>query len=216
MIITLLKHSMLLLLTSFTLIMSSPTFAANEMEQLNTLLAQTKTLEAHFSQVVDGSRMSGSRVYTGKFYMERPSKFRWVVETPDKQTLVADGKNLWIYDEDLAQVTVQELNKELGNTPALLLSGEVNAISDAFKVSLGKGTRDAQWFDLTPRDPSSLIAHVSLGFTQDKVKYMILTDGTGQTTRLTFTDIVINSALPKTLFQFTPPEQVDVIGEPQK
>jgi len=210
-----LKNFITTVVTLFTLILSSSLFAADEIEQLNDLLANTKTLEASFSQVVDGGRVSGPKVYTGKFYMQRPSKFRWVVESPDKQTLVADGKNLWIYDEDLAQVTVQELNKELGNTPALLLSGEVKAISDAFTVSVGTGTRDAQWFELTPRDPSSMVASVSLGFAQQKVKYMILTDGTGQKTRLSFNDIVINKELPNSLFHFTPPAGVDVIGQPK-
>ena len=203
------------ILTLFlTCILITTAHAADELAQLNQLLANTKTLQANLSQVADGCRLSGPRIYTGQFYMQRPSKFRWVIQTPDKQSLVADGKNLWVYDEELEQVTVQELNKELGDTPALLLSGEIKALNDAFFVKVGSGTKDAQWFELTPRDPSSMIASVLLGFAQQTVKYMILTDGTGQKTRLTFNDVVLNKELPAHLFQFKVPEGVDVIGTP--
>ena len=43
----------------------------------------------------------------GRLWIERPNKFRWNYESPAKQQIVSDGTRLWIYDEDLKQVTVR-------------------------------------------------------------------------------------------------------------
>lgn len=44
-------------------------------------------------------------------------------------------QKVWLYDPDLEQVTIQELDQRLTHTPALLLSGDVSTISENFEVS---------------------------------------------------------------------------------
>ncbi|MGN7087179.1 outer-membrane lipoprotein carrier protein LolA, partial [Neisseria sp. P0001.S005] len=41
----------------------------------------------------------------GTFKILRPGLFKWEYTKTNKQTIVGDGKNIWLYDEDLAQVT---------------------------------------------------------------------------------------------------------------
>jgi len=206
----------------FLLILMAQAFAWNVVhaaelppaEQLNTLLASTHALEAKFSQEVSNKNPGAvSKMYAGNFYMQRPNKFRWHIQSPSEQVIVADGKKLWVYDIDLQQVTVQPLSKQLGDTPALLLSGGSDALSKTFNVKIGQGTKDALWFELTPKDEHSMIQHVSLGFRQNQLHYMILTDGTGQESHLTFSDVVLNPSLKKELFVFTLPKGVDVVGD---
>jgi len=60
------------ILTLFlTCILITTAHAADELAQLNQLLANTKTLQANLSQVADGCRLSGPRIYTGQFYKPR-------------------------------------------------------------------------------------------------------------------------------------------------
>src|SRR5436853_58053 len=42
--------------------------------------------------------------------------------TPFEQTIVADGKTLWLYDADLNQVTQRPQAQALGSTPAAILA----------------------------------------------------------------------------------------------
>ncbi|WP_280954990.1 outer-membrane lipoprotein carrier protein LolA [Paludibacterium denitrificans] len=49
-------------------------------------------------------------------------KFRWEYNKPYEQLIVGDGKTLWIYDKELAQVTKKSLNAALGSSPAALLA----------------------------------------------------------------------------------------------
>lgn len=44
----------------------------------------------------------------GIFAFRRPGAFLWNYEKPWKQQVVSDGQTLWLYDEDLMQVTVKK------------------------------------------------------------------------------------------------------------
>ena len=55
--------------------------------------------------------------------------------------------------------------------------------------------------------------HIRLGFDQHNLRTMELIDNFGHTTRLEFSHVQRNPQLAPTLFEFTPPAGVDVIGE---
>ena len=120
---------------------------------------------------------------------------------------------MWIYDADLEQVTVRKQDSALGNTPALLLTGGGHAVEKDFSV-LSKGIQEGlEWFALTPIDKESNFLKINLAFGQNKLKVMELVDGFGQTTRLVFDGITINTSIANKQFQFKPPRGVDIIKD---
>ncbi len=66
--------------------------------------------------------------------LKRPNKFRWDYNKPYEQQIISDGKQVWLYDTELAQVTVRELSKALGSSPAALLAGD-DTLDKSFKFS---------------------------------------------------------------------------------
>jgi outer membrane lipoprotein carrier protein len=66
---------------------------------------------------------------------------------------------------------------------------------------------------LLPRDKEATFDRLLLGFDNDSLRQMELHDSFGQTTRLSFSEIKINLSLDSSLFIFTPPEGVDVVGD---
>lgn len=187
---------------------------ASPAEELDNLLKKMKTLNADFVQTVRSPGQVSSYDYTGHFSMQRPDHFRWDIKAPDPQLIVGDSKNIWIYDKDLEQVTVQPMSKQLGDVPALLLSGNYESIADNFTILSGGNKNNIKWFKLVSKAKDGFVKGVLLGFEGDKIKHMVLTDGVGQETRLTFSKVIVNQTLPAKLFKFTPPKNVDVIGEP--
>ena len=181
--------------------------------QVDAYLAKLTTFEAAFTQAVrdrDGRIVEHA---TGTFSLSRPDRFRWDYRSPYEQTIVADGKRLWLYDQDLEQVTVRPLESGLGATPALLLSG-ASKVSDAF-TSIGVEP-DARWkwYRLQPKEPSSDFERVSLAFDdRGRLAGMELMDKLGQVTAIDFSDVQVNAKLDAKLFEFTPPKGADVIGE---
>jgi len=125
---------------------------------------------------------------------------------------VADGRKLWLYDADLAQVTVRSLEQGLGSTPAMLLSGAGKA-SDAFTSAAIERRGDWTWYVLQPRQRGSDFERVSLAFTvQGELAAMELIDKLGQATEIDFSRVRRNGKVAESLFRFVPPRGADVIG----
>ena len=180
-------------------------------EALNGYISRITTLEAEFRQSVSSEDGTTVQEAKGKFQLSRPGKFRWDYYTPFEQQIVSDGDQLWLYDIELEQVTVKQLDETLANSPALLLGGDV-AIEENFDVTYEGETGGVAWFGLAPRVQDSDFIFVRIGFRDAKPYVMILQDTLGQTTTIEFQEFTENPELPDSLFQFNPPENVDVIG----
>jgi outer membrane lipoprotein carrier protein len=180
--------------------------------RVETYLASVNTLAANFSQVVrnrDGQVVDRA---SGTLSLARPNRFRWDYEKPYLQTIVADGKQLWLYDSDLEQVTVRALEQGLGSTPAMLLSGS-GRVGDAFAPVAVQQQGDWTWCRLAPRQEGSDFEQVSLAFDRrGELAAMELSDKLGQATVIEFGALRRNPALDARLFKFDPPPGADVIG----
>jgi len=175
-------------------------------------LATVNTLSADFSQVVRDrdDRIIGHA--SGRLSLSRPDRFRWDYEKPYLQTIVADGKQLWLYDSDLEQVTVRPLEQGLGSTPAMLLSGS-GKVGDAFASVAVAQQGDWTWCRLAPKQQGSDFEQVSLAFDRKgELAAMELRDKLGQLTVIEFGNLRRNAPLDPRLFRFEPPPGADVIG----
>jgi outer membrane lipoprotein carrier protein len=172
------------------------------------------SFEARFHQQVVDSRGRTTEESDGRLYLQKPGRFRWDYANPTAQQIVSDGTNLWHYDEDLEQVMVKSLDESLATTPALLLAGKQD-VTEGYEVT-DQGTRDGlQWTGLTPRRDDTDFRALALGFDRGTLKAMELQDKLGQRTRIDFTSVRRNPRLDSSLFVFTPPPGVDVIGKPR-
>jgi len=196
----------------FTIFFPIITFALTPTQQLTNMLDKQKSMRANFVQTVTGENDRVIQKTTGSIAIQRPGKFYWESAKPTHQILVADGKKLWIYDVDLQQVTVRTLKEGIGNTPALLLTGNTKLLSEDFKIEPLKSTTQGTWFKLIPKTDDTLFENIKIQFVNDTLKLMVLSDSLGQTTTVDFVDVKINPSLPADLFEFTPPKGVDVIG----
>lgn len=173
-------------------------------------LEQMTSLSADFEQLRYDEYDALVETAQGHCDILRPGRFRWIYREPYAQSIVSDGTTLWIYDEDLAQVTVNPVGAGGQGSPAELLGAEF-AVLDRYVVERLADADDYRWFALTPKAPASDFQRVELGWKDGEVAAMRLKDNLGQTTRLTFSDLHRNVGMPDTVFAFTPPAGVDVI-----
>jgi outer membrane lipoprotein carrier protein len=176
-------------------------------------LASTRTLTAEFTQVVRSRGGAVTDRSAGTLSLARPDRFRWDYREPYLQAIVADGKRLWLYDSDLAQVTVRTLEAGLGSTPAMLLSG-TGKVGDAFESVAVERAGEWTWCRLRPRSAGSDFEQVGLAYdARGELAAMELEDKLGQSTVIEFGGVRRNSPLDDALFRFVPPPGADVIGE---
>jgi len=181
-------------------------------ERFQSYLRGTQTARADFEQKVFDSERKLVQESKGSFSFLRPGRFRWVYAQPYPQLIVGDGRRVWIYDEDLNQVTVRAMAKALGSTPAALLAGAAD-VERAFELA-DAGSRDGlEWLEAKPREREAGFERIRLGMGTLGVQAMELTDHFGQTTVLRFSNVVRNPQLDPASFRFVPPKGADVLGE---
>nr|WP_297460208.1 outer membrane lipoprotein chaperone LolA [uncultured Halomonas sp.] len=180
--------------------------------RLTDLLKPLQTYSASFEQqILDGSgnRLQEAR---GQMWLSRPGKFRWEVEAPYRQVVVSDGENVYLYDPDLEQVTVQPLDTRVTHTPALLLSGSADELTSSYNVSRQQqGTTET--FTLVPQTPDTLFESLKMTFQGEQLSMLQMAGSIGQRTAISFDDIEINPELDASSFTFEIPEGADVIRE---
>jgi outer membrane lipoprotein carrier protein len=188
-------------------------FAADSVARVDAYLGSLKTLTAEFVQVVQDKQGQVTERASGTLTISRPNRFRWDYREPYAQTIVADGRKLWLYDPDLQQVTVRSLEQGLGATPAMLLSGG-GKVGDAFSAGPVEPGRGGTWYRLLPRQKGTDFERVSLAFSAgNELVAMELVDKLGQTTTIEFTQVRRGMTLADSVFRFVPPAGADVIGD---
>ncbi|GGJ84442.1 outer membrane lipoprotein chaperone LolA [Pseudomonas matsuisoli] len=181
-------------------------------KRLTQLLGKVETLNGRFSQLtLDGSGTS-LQENAGEMTLKRPGLFRWHTDAPMEQLLVSDGKQVWLYDPDLEQVTVRALDQRLTHTPALLLSGDVSQISNSFDISY-KESSGVVDFELKPKARDTLFDSLRMSFRQGVINDMQLIDSAGQRTNILFSGLKVNTPVEQSQFTFKVPEGADVIQE---
>ncbi|MBS1227354.1 MAG: outer rane lipoprotein carrier protein LolA [Proteobacteria bacterium] len=185
---------------------------AGAIDKLHRFLETTKTLRADFAQIVVAKNGKKPQQSAGQMMISRPGKFRWQIAKPYAQLLVGDGEKVWIYDEDLRQVSVKKFDAALGSTPAALLVGG-NSLDQNFTLREAGEHDGLEWLEAIPKGTDSGFEKLQLGFSGNELKAMELSDNFGQTTSLLFARIERNVPIAAALFHFTPPAGVDVIGE---
>jgi outer membrane lipoprotein carrier protein len=189
-----------------------PCALASSLERFSEFIAGTITAQGEFEQKIFDSNHKLLQESRGVLAFSRPGKFRWTYVKPYAQLIVGDGSKVWIYDEDLKQVTVKKLDQALGSTPAALLAGNNEAMR-SFSLS-DKGIKDGvEWLEALPRDKESNFERIRMGFASSGLRVMELVDTFGQTTVLRFNSLERNPRLSPGLFRFAPPKGVDVIGD---
>jgi outer membrane lipoprotein carrier protein len=196
----------LLAMPVFTLAKEQP------IQQLKAFISASKTLTADFKQISFDENGSPTQTSNGKFYLQRPGKFRWDYQKPFIQEIVSNAGKVWFFDADLEQVTIKKLDKSLGSTPALLLTGEVS-LEENFTLEKQGTDADMVWIKLLPKNLESGFNYILIGLEKGRLGGMELSDSFGQLTRIYFSDVKTNIDIDPAIFEFIVPEGADVFEE---
>ncbi|MBI3384341.1 MAG: outer membrane lipoprotein chaperone LolA [Aquabacterium sp.] len=202
---------------------------ADAVATLRTFVKDVQTGRASFTQTVTSPDGKKTRKSTGTLEFQRPNKFRFAYAGPTEQLIVGDGKQVWLYDTDLNQVTVRPMNDTIGASPAALLAGgsldkdftlsNVTAGSSSAATATStpsQATSSLEWVEALPRHKEGQFQSVRVGFNKKngQLAALEILDSFGQRSRLDFAQFESKVALPATRFQFTPPKGADVLNQP--
>ena len=170
------------------------------------------TLQVNFKQTLHNEQGEILETAEGVLYLQYPGKFHWAYAHPYTQKIITDGKTLWVYDEDLEQVTIREITESIKQTPAAIIIGDEDVEEHFVTIEMGE-IEGYDWVELTPRDIEAQYSSIRLGFNQNNLGMMVLYDNLGQVTRIDFSNAKRNMQLDTTLFDFEPPPDIDVVDD---
>ncbi|WP_293597551.1 MULTISPECIES: outer membrane lipoprotein carrier protein LolA [unclassified Polynucleobacter] len=195
-------------------------------EQLRQFVRNSKTAEGEFVQQqlrapkANESQDKGLKVVRqtqGRFVFQRPGRFIWDTQKPYEQKLIADGKQLIMWDKDLNQATFRPAGQALAATPAAILFGETS-LDQHFDLVEGEDRLGMKWVALVPKkNPNTKNGNdlpytkISVGMTNSLPKALELIDGLGSVVLVTLDKIQLNVNLPANRFTFVPPAGAEVL-----
>lgn len=156
----------------------------------------------------------------GRVWFQRPGKMNWSYESPEPQTIVADGRFLWVYQPEDHQVLKAPLRDAFeSRTPVSFLLGVARIEQDFTPALLAPAADGSLRLKLVPKsDPGGSLG--SLMLEVDPVTFDLraasIRDSLGNTTRVLLRDLRRNEPVDEALFRFAVPYGADVIESPAR
>ena len=149
---------------------------------------------------------------SGRVYFSHPGKMRWEYLEPERNQIISDGKNLWIYRPDENQVVKGSAVNFFKNGAGGSFLSDISMVRKAYRIKIEN--EDEKFIDLVliPEKETPEITFISiriLKFSYD-IKQVVTYNPYGDSTTLDFTEISFKP-LDKEIFRFRVPEGTDIL-----
>jgi outer membrane lipoprotein carrier protein len=196
------------------LISTSALAADGARARMDAFAKDLNSVSADFEQHVLDPNGGAGKSSNGTLALKAPRQFRWETKTPYQQLIVADGETVWIYDPDLEQVTVRAQGTEEAHSPLTVLT-DLSQLDRDFTASEQGGHDGLTWLRLKSKDKEPQFEFADLGFDAAGLARMVFKDALGNSTEIHFSNWRRNPKLAADAFRFTPPQGVDIVGDPK-
>lgn len=204
------KYIILLLLVAGALLAASK--VDKVIQNIQKKFKSVKTLRVDFKQVNEFKLTGIKNEIFGTLYMAQDNKFR--LETED-QVLVSDGKTFWRYNKLDNQVLIDFAKTD---QQGIFLRDFLFKIGDLYYSQIVEEKKEGRQktivLKLTPKNPDdSFFQYVKVWLTEKdwEIKRVVYVDYNENESVYEIEKMVLNPKLPPDLFQFQPPEGVDVV-----
>ena len=199
----------------FAFLILSFNVLADGISDLNAFVNNISSMSSEFSQVVLDKKGLKLQDVEGVMLFKRPNKFRWDYLKPYQNQIISDGDRLYMYDQDLRQVSINPIAKVAGSTPLLIIAGKniekyftLKNIDDQVN---NEGNQNFKWVEAVPKEEGAGFSKVILGLTENKLSVMKIVDAFEHTTTISFKNAKYNVTLVDNDFLFKLPIGVDVV-----
>lgn len=182
---------------------------ASPAQELADLLVKHSNMRADFVQTIKLGNSGVTQTTSGWMALSRPGKFHWEILKPIRQTIIADGKYLWVYDADLEQATRFKMDYK-SNSPALLLTSSMEDLQKDFTITKEESTDNKIIFKLVPKS-EQLFQSTKLEFVDNELRAMDIVDNLNQHMRIDFSNVTTDADLTDGTFIFNPPAGTDLL-----
>lgn len=188
---------------------------AEGISDLNAFVNNVSSMSSEFSQVVLDKKGSKLQDVEGVMLFKRPNKFRWDYLKPYQNQIISDGDRLYMYDQDLRQVSINSIAKVGGSTPLYIIAGKniekYFTLKNIQSQAGDEAGQNIKWVEAIPKEEGAGFSKVMLGLTENKLSVMKIVDAFEHITTISFKNTRYNVSLSDNDFLFKLPNGVDVV-----
>lgn len=175
-------------------------------EDLKRIYSEIKDIKGNFVQKTYIKAINRTDTYRGNFFIKFPSRMKWMYRDEKEETeiFIKDGEMI-LYQKNQKQAFRQRFDTRLyGHTPVALLAG-LGKIEDDFYIEEREGD-----LVLKPKKMISGIDSIILSPSSGEfpIGSLVITDKRSNRIEISLRDVIINTGISGSLFEFTPPEGV--------
>lgn len=186
-------------------LLASHNALADESSALKAKLTDLATLKAKFEQTVTDINNKQIQKGSGIFALAYPNQFYWHLTDPDESLIVADGKDVWIYNPFAEEVSVMDLNQAINASPIALLVHRDEETWSQYSVTNNNGC-----FSITPKSIDAGGESVKVCFDDNTLTEMVLQDQQGNVSQFSLSEQTSITESELSMFKFTVPDDVDI------
>lgn len=209
------KNSKTVAILTCTLFLFFSGIANAGLEVLTQSYGKAETITADFSQTLIHKDSESKEVRTGNFVIKRPELVRWVTNKPFNELLIVNKDAVWNYleDEEVVYKYPRDLANESQNALRFLL-GDANVDND-FYIEDGKEKGN---YLLFPKEPTANLTEAEIWVDESSgiISRLKITDFYGNINDIRFNNVLFNKSVSNLIFNFTPPEGVDIEDNTKK
>ena len=150
----------------------------------------------------------------GRLVVKKPGKMRWEYILPDPQTIITDGKSMWIHRPADNQVMVGRAPAFFGDGKGAGFLSDIRQIRKSFNVEVLPGKKASHYeLKLTPKQPTPDIAEIFLSVSKSafQVDQVLTLNSYGDETKISLHNYQFNLDPKDALFSLEIPDGVDVV-----
>ncbi len=195
---------------TFSLLPLAFCLADDEVTRIQKAYENIKDIRGNFIQKSYIKDLKRTDTYKGQFFIKSP-KMRWEYKGDKPQTVYITGDDIIIYQKKEKQAFKAKFDRATyGQAPIALLGGFGN-IKNEFDVSI----KSEQKLLLKPKKPMGNIVSVEITTSSEEfpIESLSIIDALSNRIDIYLKDVKINTELKDKLFEFSPPEGVNVLQQ---
>ena len=189
------------------------------LEQFQKRFGAVAAFTGHFEQEFYDTLLEMTSLSQGVVSYKKPGLMRWAYQKPDEMLIVIGREKIWIYEPDLENVTIQDVEAvtQMNSLSFLLKNENISLHFDAIlpKTSLLDPLKEMENLYLKPKKPNANFTELQLGLNRRnfQIKQFVIVDAQENYRKITFSKLDYSAKIDDSQFHFVIEEGMEVIDE---
>ncbi|MFZ1982989.1 MAG: outer membrane lipoprotein carrier protein LolA [Desulfatitalea sp.] len=150
----------------------------------------------------------------GRLTVKRPGKMRWEYTIPEAQSIITDGRSMWIYRPADNQVMVGKAPEYFGGGKGAGFLSDIRQLRKSFTIQMQAAeNKDYYRLKLVPVKPTPELADIVISAAKStfQIDQVVTHNSYGDETRIVLSDYKFDIDPSDGLFNFAIPKGADVV-----